>query len=172
MRRVFLFLLLLPLIAAPGARAAAQERYYSLLIEGRKAGYGHCVVAPEGSGVKVTSDTMIKVKMLGADFAMRYQAIAVYARPGDPLPLRYTVTLDTNQAKITTDSRFAGRVVRVQSDTNGVKTEKTIPLPVPCYLVEGNLIETWERMGRALRSFKGARTVSIFSPVSGAKLAT
>lgn len=168
MGRVSRCCLLLLLIAVAADARAAQERYYSLLIENKKAGYGHYRIAAEGKGVKVTSDTVIKVKMLGADFDLSYQAIAVYARPGDALPLRYTITLDTGRARTTADSRFAGRTVRMQIETNGVKTAKTVTLPAaPCYLVEGNLVETWERLGRAVGPSPKTRTVRIFAPLSG-----
>jgi transglutaminase-like putative cysteine protease len=166
--------ILLPLVcvalAALGTAAQAapaQHRYYSILIEGKKAGYGHYQVASEGKGVKVTSDVVIKVKMLGTDFDMNYQAVATYARPGDPLPTRYTITLDAGQTKTTSDCRFSGRTVQVQADASGAKGDRTVHLPDGCYLLEGNLIETWERMQRALGSFRGTRTVQVFEPLSG-----
>src|SRR5262249_15629464 len=91
--------------------ARAGTRYYSVTLDGKQAGYRRGQTDPAGSGVKVTSDCLIKLNMLGAPFDLSYQAIGVYAAKNDRLPARYTVTLNAGPRSVTADCKFTGAKV-------------------------------------------------------------
>jgi transglutaminase-like putative cysteine protease len=154
----------LTLLLKVAAVAHADPRYYSLLLQGKKAGYTRIQEERQGAGLKVSTDCLIKVTMLGAPFDVRYQAIATYARSTDALPTRYTMTLDAGPRKITSDTRISGRKAEVDYSVNGVKEHKSLMLPAGCYLIEGNLPETWERAFHAAGAVRKATKIQVFTP--------
>jgi transglutaminase-like putative cysteine protease len=156
------------LFTCSAVTAAVEPRYYSLLLQGKKAGYTRIQEERQGAGLKVSSDCLIKVTMLGAPFDLRYQAIALYARPTDALPTRYTVSFDAGPRKITSDCRFSGRKAEIDYAVNGIKEHKSLTLPAGCYLIEGNLPETWERTFRAAGPVRKPKQIQIFSPTAAA----
>jgi transglutaminase-like putative cysteine protease len=149
------------------AFAGADTRYFSVTLAGKKAGYTRVQTESVDGGLKVTSDCLIKLNMLGAPFDMQYQAIAVYAKPNDRLPTRYTVTLNAGPRTITADCKFNGNKIVIDSNVNGAKEHKTATLPAGCYLLEGNLPETWERIVNSLGKYSGTHSIQVFQPTQG-----
>src|SRR5438105_3207544 len=117
------------LLARP---AAAELRYYSVTLQGKKAGYSRLQVVPQGAGIKEISDCLIKLTMLGSPMDVRYQAITTYARASDSLPTRTTVTMNIGPRIITSDCRFTGRKVDMDVAVDGTKSHKTLNLPLGC----------------------------------------
>lgn len=158
--------ILLSLVTLLALSANADTRYYSLILNGKKAGYVRVQEEPQGAGEKVTTDCLIKVTVLGAPFDMRYQAISTYSKVGAPLPDRYTVSMDAGPRRITSDSRFAGRKVEIDYSANGAKDHKSLTLPDRTFLVEGNLPETWERVFHGLGPISQPTKIQVFSPTT------
>ncbi len=162
--RIALFLLGILLAATS---AFADTRYYSVTLDGNKAGYTRIQTVSQGTGIKETSDCLIKLMVLGAPFDMRYQAISTYAKPGDRLPTRYTVNMSAGPQTVTSDCKFSGLKVEIDSIVNGARSHRNATLPKGCFLLEGNLPETWERLARTLGATSGTQNVQVFIPTQG-----
>jgi len=155
------------LLALCAVSASAQERSYRIEIGGKHIGYAHDVEQRTPEGVQVSYRTSIKISLLGSPSDIDYQAIGIYA-PGASRPKRFAATLDAMNQQTTADSRFRGSKADVRIITDGKTEIRSVSLPQGTFVLEGNLISTWNPIFRSLGSFAGAKQVSVFSPLAAA----
>jgi hypothetical protein len=158
-------MILLSTIAVVRA-GAASERFYTLIVENRRVGYSHYRSEATSEGLKTTSDTLIRVSLLGTPSDLSYQSVALYT-PDGKRPLRYTLTFRRGQDESTVDCHFKADSVEVAATVAGATQKKTLPWKGGTYLVEGNCIETWHALFRALGVDASSREIHLFTPLGG-----
>lgn len=166
------FTLILPALAllsvsAVPAHAADADRFWAIAIGGKRIGYGHATRSiSTDKSVKIVSDTLLKLGILGSPLDIRYQAIGQYERDA-ATPRKWAMTLTRGSNPTTIQCDFRGKTVLWTQTAGGQTTKRTIILPPGTKLVEGNLVETWESVFRDAPKAGKTFTVNTFETLVG-----
>ena len=145
------------------SRYTDESRYYTIDIMGKRIGYSDYFLCQMGSDVRVASETFISVKMLGQPYDITYQALGIYSL--QMKPKRYAVTLA--QAGMVTEiyCEFSEKQVKIRLTVGDSTTTKTAQ--IGDFVLEGNLMDTWNLMFRSMGEITGTRRLQVFSPILG-----
>ena len=138
-----------------------ESRYYTIDMMGKRIGYADYFLYGTKSDVKVVSETFIKVKMLGQPYDITYQALGIYSP--QMTPIRYAVTLAQGGMVTEVYCEFSENQVKVKRTMAGSTTTKTSN--VGDFMVEGNLMDTWNLMFRSMGEITVTRKFQLFLPL-------
>lgn len=138
---------------------------YELTMEGRHIGYSRYTRTKGANGVTVTSETAIKVRLLGSPFDMTYRATGSYTTSGRLK--RYTLDFQRGDEKVKVDCVVTAKTVRVTGTIAGKPTTKVLPWTPDTCVIEGNSMDTWA-MAVARWGDKVPASLRVLAPLGGA----
>src|SRR2546423_6708089 len=165
MRGTIQVALAIAITACSTAARAADERYYALIIDGKRVGYSHYVIETTPDGRKITGDSLIKLSLLGSAGEQTIQTIYLLS-PDGRRPLRFTLSarLNTNSPS-EIDCRFEGGKLIARSTIPGVPGDKTYPWTANTHFIGTDTDAEAARLIRELGSAR-SRTVRYYEPAT------
>jgi transglutaminase-like putative cysteine protease len=151
-------------LAAPHGALAAEDRYYSVSMDGKAIGYDHMIVSRAASGVTVTDDTLIKISALGSPLDIATQSISKYGANGSA-PASFVETVTRPGGVVVYKVTFGKGNAHWTLDNAGAKTATDSALKAGTMLVAGT--DSWEAILRKTTPVMRRFTVPTFDPQLG-----